>query len=96
MTDFVRGAPRIVCAANKNSSGDIVIGVRHFCNIMRENIINKKSVEKYNIQGFIDQFGCFYTREEAWEIALKNNQIIFLCDGQKLEPGGKLYSENLY
>lgn len=42
-------------------------------------------------QGFIDQHGKFYTREEAWPIA---------CSQQKLiDPGwqeGRLHSEHLY
>jgi len=43
-------------------------------------------------QGFIDQFGNFYNRYDAYIIAEKNNQI-------KRRVGGdfkKLFSENLY
>lgn len=42
-------------------------------------------------QGFIDQRGNFLTREEAWIIAVNNNQII-----RHLSSSGVLYSENLY
>ena len=44
-------------------------------------------------QGFIDNFGDFLTREEAWYLADFNGQII----NQKLYGHeGWLYSENLY
>ena len=43
-------------------------------------------------QGFIDQHGHFYTREEAWIIAVRNNQITRRGGW----PEGRLYSENLY
>lgn len=42
-------------------------------------------------QGFIDQYGKFYDREEAWCVAEKNGQIIRDCGCP-----GELYSENLY
>lgn len=44
-------------------------------------------------QGFIDNYGDFLTREEAWYLADHNNQII----NQGLYGRiGYLYSENLY
>lgn len=44
-------------------------------------------------EGFIDQHGKFYTREEAWPIALGNKQI----DPQELMWSvGRLHSEHLY
>jgi hypothetical protein len=43
-------------------------------------------------QGFIDTWGNFLTREEAWVNATFNNQIIRRCGGDE----GRLYSENLY
>lgn len=44
-------------------------------------------------EGFIDQHGAFYTREEAWKIAYEMGQI----DAQELlwQPGN-LHSEHLY
>ena len=53
---------------------------------------NWKETESPVIQGFIDQFGQFLTREEAWPIAERNTQIIRRVGGD----GIKLYSENLY
>jgi hypothetical protein len=43
-------------------------------------------------QGFVDQYGNFMTREEAWEIAQAAGQI------RRPEGGapGTLYSEHLY
>jgi len=46
-------------------------------------------------QGFIDQFGDFYTRQEAWKIAEANGQIYRRVGGDD-RNGGTLYSENLY
>lgn len=46
-------------------------------------------------QGFIDTWGVFHTREEAWKIASHHNQIIRRCGGDTVN-GGRLYSENLY
>ena len=92
---------RIVCAANRYTyrSGDIsfgvlLVGARHWDSCMRDQAkrcaykIDKTTEE----QGFIDQFGKFYTREEAFVIAEKNGQIIRRVGGDN----GKLFSENLY
>lgn len=43
-------------------------------------------------QGFIDQYGNFYTREEAYFVAEENGQIIKKCGGDRVS----LFSENLY
>lgn len=45
--------------------------------------------------GFIDQFGNFHTRTEAWKIAEAAGQIFRRCGGDTVN-GGTLYSENLY
>jgi hypothetical protein len=44
-------------------------------------------------QGFIDQFGAFYTREEAWVIADKSGQIL---EKERNWCPGSLHSEHLY
>lgn len=85
---------RVVCAANRcRDTGKIAIGVRHFCPIMRE-IMDAMPGPKWptSEQGFIDQLGNFLTREEALEIAKRENQIVRRCGGDK----HKLFSENLY
>lgn len=43
-------------------------------------------------QGFIDQWGLFLTREEAWTVAVEKGQI----RRQVNTPEGTLYSEHLY
>lgn len=64
--------------------------------------------EKYHLQveeqGFVDQFGKFYNRTEAWKIADKNGQILRPTGWEKIPnprkanvgDDGCLFSENLY
>ena len=80
---------RIVCAANKDSSTrKIVLGIRHCDRFMHDTDVDNRFAE----QGFVDQFGTFLTREEAWKVAVAANQIIRRVGGDE----GRLYSENLY
>ena len=94
---------RIICAANKLSDGTLILGVRHCDAVMH------KTREQLNIadtvwfvceQGFIDKFGQWKTRKEAWVIACQAKQITRLCGGQVESDyernDVKLYSENLY
>ncbi len=88
--------PRIVCAANLYDDGTLIVGARHFDSTMRRIIesINPDWHHWRSIgheQGFIDQHGKFYSREDAWEIAFDNGQIIRDCGCD-----GTLFSENLY
>ncbi|AMO55669.1 hypothetical protein [Endozoicomonas montiporae] len=89
---------RIVCAAVE-IDGFIVTGYRHYDQIMNA-VIDKVFTEKQFNQlmrddlirdGFIDNRGAFLDRKAAWEIALKNKQII-----RDLPSAGALFSENLY
>ena len=101
--------PWIVCAANKY--GDYILtGARHWDNIMRATTVLlgdgdfktgwKKLLSMVpeggrEVQGFIDQFGRFYDREEAEQVAQQNNQIM------QDQAGGRLskiclHSEDLY
>jgi hypothetical protein len=84
--------PRIVCAACMLPSGRIVVSIRHFDEFMLASIRDTYPEGGQAIQGFVDQFGKFYTREEAWVLAEKNRQILRRVGGD----GKKLYSENLY
>lgn len=87
-------SPRIVAAANRsNIDGVVIVGARHFDQCMRGQIaaMSRTHIE-FREQGFIDQHCNFYTREEAFIIAEKNNQIIRRCGGDE----GHLFSENLY
>lgn len=87
---------RIVYAAIKMNDGTIICGPRHFDEIMRTQLMRDKLVwdPKWNRaeQGFVDQYGLFLTREEAYIIAEFNNQIIREI-GYK---GNRLFSEHLY
>lgn len=93
-TDWKPGQTRVVCAACKDDKGRIVTGARHFDSIMMEQIQRSPEPENWrkSEQGFIDQRGRFLTREEAYEIALDQKQILRRVGGD----GGTLYSENLY
>lgn len=70
-------------------NGYIVTGVRHFCPIMRNQIdamggfelLNEWQRESGELetgddQGFVDQYGRYLTREEAYIIAKEAGQII--------------------
>lgn len=89
---------RIVCSAIKSSCGDyMLVGIRHWDAIMVKQSRLLRSVDGlgidwYGEQGFVDRYGQFLTRTEAWKVAEDANQIIRTCGGDD----GKLFSENLY
>ena len=99
--------PRIVCAANECiSTKELILGVRHYDQFMHGAINSAKIIQQEtnhygnepfldSTQGFVDQFGKSYTREEAWIMAEANGQIIRRVGGDTAN-GGTLYSENLY
>lgn len=86
--------PHIVCAAMQMKDGHIIPGIRHFSPEMRSTL-REIYGEKYHLkvakQGFVDQYGKFYNREDAWIVAEKNGQIKY-----QVSTPGTLYSENLY
>ena len=93
----------IVCAAIRKR-GNVICGARHFDQIMRccLNATGETSVGWE--QGFVDQWGVFLDRKEAWSVADAAGQIrratglehdyafrkTNVCDE------GLLFSENLY
>lgn len=83
---------RVVCAALKDLTGQIILGARHYDKLMRESLIKLPSYTEPIEQGFIDQHGVFMNRLEAWQVANSANQIIRRVGGDD----GILYSENLY
>jgi hypothetical protein len=80
-----------VCAANRNSNGTVMLGVRHCDELMRRCGVSLRATE----QGFITNKREFVTREEAWVIAEREGQIIRRCGGDTMN-GGRLFSKNLY
>ncbi len=84
----------IVCAAIKHDNGLILPSPRHFdrtCHALIDELGVKAKHSDWE-QGFIDQHGRFYTREEAYAVAVKQGQIKRHCTYETDE----LYSENLY
>ena len=84
----------IVTAANKLSdTGVILVGARHWDILMRAQFdalaMDKPSPDKIE-QGFIDQYGQFLSRADAYFIAHNTGQILIG------EDWGELYSENLH
>lgn len=85
----------IVCAAVRNTvTGQIICSPRHYDLIYHQSLTD---VEKYEHwmdadQGFVNQFGKFLTRAEAWKIVLAAGQLRRHSD----VDGQELYSENLY
>ncbi|UTS52126.1 hypothetical protein [Synechococcus phage BUCT-ZZ01] len=93
---------RIVCAANLVKLRDkefLILGPRHFDATMHEqyrntftNDVDLTLAYENSYQGFIDIYGKYHTRKEAFKIAHLANQIL---------PGshvifGELFSENMY
>lgn len=86
--------PRIIVCAAIQKEGRIITGARHYDKIMHQQIAASEGKDFWKAkaeQGFIDQFGDFIDRREAWKIAEKQNQI-----KRKVSSPGILYSENLY
>ena len=92
---------RVVCAAIRSADGDLLLGIRHYSMDMHEQIATRRDSTKFkhrhdHDQGFVDQYGVYMTREEAYKVAQAAGQIIHpeAC-GAGLD-GPKLYSEGLY
>ncbi len=88
---------RVVCAAIRAADGEVLIGLRHYSQDMHSQIDARRDGEKFKQrndenQGFVDQWGEYMTREEAYEVATKQGQIIRRVGCEN----GKLFSENLY
>ena len=90
--DYTITPRRIVCAA-MFKEGRIIAGARHFDKIMRRQMVASEGIAWWKScqQGFIDQFGDFINREEAWNIAEDQGQIRMVSG-----TAGTLYSEDLY
>jgi len=85
---------RVVCAAIKTHVGQILCSPRHTDQILLNVIMSSGySAQHFRAseQGFVDNFGKFLSRTEAWEVASNANQILY-----SVGADGTLYSENLY
>ena len=98
LTEDLLKRRRVVCAACRSSkSGAIVLGPRHMDAVMRVHVhlTPNHDFHDFDEQGFIDQWGIYMNRQEAWKVAEAANQILYRCGGDEAK-GGTLYSENLY
>lgn len=93
---------RVVCAANRYPDGFIICGARHYDMIMFAQIkeSGRSRLDGYDAkgkieQGFIDQYGTFMDRMEAWHVAEAAGQIIHRAGADGPNRNG-LFSENLY
>lgn len=97
---MARDNQRIVCAANRLPDGHVILGARHWDKFMHQAAdahLGHMGLQEADLecgdaeQGFIDQWGTFYSRTDAWVIAERAGQII-----RQVSTPGELYSENLY
>lgn len=86
---------RVVSMAACIVDGYLLVGNRHFCPLMRMTMDNL-GISQYpthhlhhvgDDQGFVDQWGVYMSREEAWEVAKAAGQI------KKVFTEGVLFSE---
>lgn len=98
---------KVVCAAVKYGEGKdalVVCSARHFdprmhhtLGVIRDDKLVELELADKAVQGFIDQFGVFMDRKEAWKVAVAADQI-FLERYPKAQwrENDDLYSEWLY
>jgi len=98
---------RVVCTANLQKNGTILLGARHWDALMHATAAgmtqtwSKEEIQSFidkEVQGFIDQFGVFMDRAEAWQVALAAGQIRYIESWNYIPSRDRyeLYSENLY
>ena len=82
---------RVVSMAANIVDGHLIVGNRHFCPIMQMQIdLLGLDYKKHNIshdQGFVDQWGVYMNRKEAWKVAEAAGQI------KEVFTEGVLFSE---
>lgn len=92
---------RIVCSAIRKY-GEVILGARHCDSLMHNTIKVYKTSFEEGIsdinwsnaeQGFVDRYGNFLNRKEAFKVAFEAGQIVRMC-GSEHSLG--LCSENLY
>lgn len=86
---------RVVAAACRSECKNIVlVSARHWdlaMNKLAKYLADPETFFPIDEQGFIDQYGNFLSRKEAYIIAEREGQIIRDCNEH-----GVLYSENIY
>jgi len=92
---------RVVCAAIRAADGDVLLGIRHYSKDMHRQMEARHDGKKFRCrhdpdQGFVDQWGVYMTREEAYKVAEEAGELNYPehC-GEGLD-GKKLYSEGRY
>lgn len=83
----------IVCSACYFPGGTVLLGVRHWDEHMhkhRKDVGLRAGTEE---QGFLDNWGKFLTRDEAWKVAEAAGQIRRVTSSA---GPGELYSEDLW
>ncbi len=96
-----REVRKVVCAAIRAADGDVLLGIRHYSGDMHKQLEARHDAKKFHHrrdpdQGFVDQWGVYMTREEAFIVAQKAGQPIDVEACGKGLDGMKLYSEGLY
>ncbi len=98
-----RSERRVVCAAIRAADGSVLLGIRHYSRDMHAQIQARGMMDGQKFirrmdedQGFVDQYGVFMSREEAYRVAEASGQLRYpeAC-GNGLN-GPRLYSEGLY
>ena len=87
-----RTTRRVVCAALRFRN-TLVVGPRHFDGVMHAQIERLGGAWGKADEGFIDQWGKFMDRKEAFEIATAANQIRWKSGNPN---STELFSEDLY
>lgn len=92
---------RIVCAALRAADGRLLLGIRHYSRDMHEQLAHRDDRNRFQHlhdpnQGFVDQFGAYLTREEAYVVAEAAGQIWRSEGNGRGLDGPMLYSEGLY
>jgi len=92
---------RVVCAAIRARDGEVLLGIRHYSDDMHRQILRRVDGKKFEClndedQGFVDQYGVFMDREEAFIVASLACQEIDTDSCGFGINGVRLYSEGLY
>jgi hypothetical protein len=80
-----------------------MLGLRHYGEDMKVQLNFRSDASDFTNrcgadQGFVDQYGVYMTREEAWRVAVAAGQISKECETAReaFAVHCKLYSEDLY